>query len=254
MIIVGCVVFLSFAMAGAWQVRLRTGNSGWIDVIWSAATGLAGLVAALSAPWSGRSLLAAALVAFWSFRLARHIFRRASAGGDDPRYAALAREWGADFSKRLFIFLQIQAAAALPLAAAAAAAARADRPFPDGFDLLGLAVAVLGIAGEARADAQLAQFRRTAPKGAICETGLWRYSRHPNYFCEFLFWCGWPLIAFGFPTGFVALAAPVFIYWLLDHVSGVPPLEQSMRASRGAAFDAYANRVSRFFPFPPRSS
>lgn len=107
---------------------------------------------------------------------------------------------------------------------------------------------------EALADAQLARFRRTAAKGAICETGLWRYSRHPNYFGEFLFWCGWPLIAFGFPGGLVALAAPVFIYWLLNHVSGVPPLEQSMRASRGAAFDAYAARVSRFFPRPPRSS
>ena len=254
MIMIACAAFLSLAMAGAWLVRLKTGNSGWIDAIWSAATGFAGLVAALSAPLSGRSLLAAALVAFWSFRLASHIFRRASAGGDDPRYAALAQEWGANFRKRLFIFLQIQAVAALPLVAAAAAAARAERPFPDVFDLLGLAVALAGIAGEALADAQLAGFRRTAAKGAICETGLWRYSRHPNYFCEFLFWCGWPLIAFGFPTGFVTMAAPAFIYWLLNHVSGVPPLEQSMRASRGAAFDAYAKRVSRFFPRPPRLS
>jgi steroid 5-alpha reductase family enzyme len=254
MIIVACAAFLSLAMAGAWLVRLKTGNSGWIDAIWSAATGAAGLVAALSAPWSGRSLLTASLVALWSFRLASHIFLRASAGGDDPRYAALAQEWGADFGKRLFYFLQIQAAAALPLVAAAAATARADRAFPDMFDLLGLAVALAGIAGEALADAQLARFRLTAPKGAICETGFWRYSRHPNYFCEFLFWCGWPLIAFGFPTGFVALAAPVFIYWLLNHVSGIPPLEQSMRASRGAAFDAYASRVSRFVPRPPKSS
>jgi steroid 5-alpha reductase family enzyme len=185
-------------------------------------------------------------------RLAFHIARRTPGASDDPRYAALAREWGADFPRRLFLFLQIQAAAALPLVAAVGFAARAPRPFPDLLDALGLLVALCGLAIEAVADEQLRRFRNNAPRGALCEAGLWRYSRHPNYFGEFLFWCAWPLIGFGGWRGMATLAAPVFIYLLLDRISGVPPLEKHLRASRGAAFDAYAARVPRFFPGRPR--
>src|SRR5208337_2730750 len=104
--------FLFLAMSLAWAVRIKTGNSGWIDAVWSAATGLASLAAlALPAPEAPfpRKILAAALVLVWSGRLALHIAGRTRGGGDDPRYAALAREWGADFSRRLFVFLQIQA-------------------------------------------------------------------------------------------------------------------------------------------------
>jgi steroid 5-alpha reductase family enzyme len=246
---------LSLAMTLAWAVRLRTGNSGWIDAIWSGATALAGVAAALTAG-AGRPLLSAALVALWGVRLAAHIARRTHGAGDDPRYAALAREWGADFPRRLFLFLQTQALAAWPLVGAIALAARAPRPFPDACDLAGALVAVAAVAGETLADGQMARFRCDGPRGAICEVGLWRYSRHPNYFCEFLFWCAWPIVAFD-PSGapwrsLLTLAAPALMYLLLVHVSGVPPLEQHMRASRGAAFEAYARRVNRFFPGPRR--
>jgi steroid 5-alpha reductase family enzyme len=251
------IAALSLAMALAWLTRMRTGQSGWIDAIWSAATGLAAFVLALAPPSAapfGRRALAAGLVLIWAARLAGHIFARTRGAGDDPRYAALAREWGAAFPRRLFVFLQIQAAAALPLVGAVALAARSPRPFPDLFDLAGGLVAIAALAGEGLADAQLAQFRRAAPSGGLCEIGLWGASRHPNYFFEFLFWCAWPLIAFdpsgAYPRGLLALAAPAFIYWLLAHVSGVPPLEKHMRASRGAAFDDYARRVNRFFPGP----
>src|SRR5579863_5848415 len=131
------IVWLALAMVFAWAVRLGTGQSGWMDAIWSAATGLSGIFVALTAaPASfGRPWLAAALVLSWSARLAGHIGARTRGAGDDPRYAALEREWGADFSRRLFLFLQIQAAAAWPLVAAVAIAARSPRPFPDAFDL-----------------------------------------------------------------------------------------------------------------------
>ena len=189
------VAGLSLAMALAWRTRMRTGQSGWIDAIWSAATGLAAFVLALAPPSPapiGRRALAAGLILVWAARLAGHISARTRGAGDDPRYAALAREWGADFPRRLFVFLQIQAAAALPLVGAVALAARAPRPFPDLFDLAAILVAAAALAGEAMADAQLAKFRREAPSGGLCEIGLWRFSRHPNYFFEFLFWCAWP--------------------------------------------------------------
>jgi steroid 5-alpha reductase family enzyme len=239
-------VAMSLAMSFAWLARMRTGQSGWIDAIWAAATGATAI--AFAGPDGGRGLFAAALVAFWAVRLASHIGWRTRGAGDDRRYAALAREWGDAFPRRLFLFLQIQAAASLPLVAAVGFAAHAPRPFPDFCDALGLLVALCGLAVESVADGQLRRFRKRAPRGALCEAGLWSVSRHPNYFGEFLFWCAWPLIGFGGWRGMAALAAPVFIYLLLDRVSGVPPLEKHLRASRGAAFDDYAARVPRFFP------
>ncbi len=254
---IAVIAGLSLAMSFAWLVRMRSGQSGWIDAIWSAATGVAGFTVALTPVYSapfGRRLLAAGLVLLWSLRLAGHIFARTRGAGDDPRYAALAQEWGADFPRRLFIFLQIQAAAALPLVISIGLAAHAPRAFPDFFDIAGAFLAAAALTGETLADAQLARFRRSAPRGALCEIGLWRYSRHPNYFFEFLFWWTWPLMAQDFsgdyPLGLLALTAPVLMYWLLAHVSGAPPLEKHMRASRGAAFDDYARRVNRFFPGP----
>jgi steroid 5-alpha reductase family enzyme len=250
MIVVFCIAGLSLAMSLAWLARMRTGQSGWIDATWAAATGAAAV--AVAAPHGARGLFCATLAALWALRLAGHIAARTRGAGDDPRYAALAREWGEEFPRRLFVFLQIQAAASLPLVAGVALAAAAPRPFPDVFDGLGLLVALGGLMFEAVADDQMRRFRKSAPRGALCETGLWRYSRHPNYFGEFLFWCSWPLIAFGDWRALAALAAPAFIYYLLNHVSGAPLLEKQLRASRGAAFDAYAARVPRFFPGRPR--
>jgi steroid 5-alpha reductase family enzyme len=238
---------------------MKTGNSGYIDAIWSAATGLASMAAILLAAPEGhlaRKILAACLVLIWSGRLASHITSRTHGSGDDPRYAALAREWGADFPRHLFVFLQIQAAAALPLALAVVVAARTPQNFPAASDLAAAIVAIAALLGEATADAQLARYRRDAPRDGICDRGFWRCSRHPNYFFEWLFWCAWPLMAFDrsgvYPQGLLALGAPLLIYWLLAHVSGVPPLEKHMRASRGAAFEAYSRRVNVFFPGPAR--
>lgn len=252
-------VGLSAAMALAWWIAARTGESGRADAAWTFATGAAGVMAALVPAADGgptaRQLLVAALVAVWSLRLGSHIAARA-AGADDPRYAALKAEWGERENQRLFLFLQIQAAAALVLAVSVLFAARNPSPF--GFaDLLAVIVVVVAIGGEAIADRQLAAFRAdTGNRGRVCMRGLWAYSRHPNYFFEWLFWLSMPLLALdlsGFhPFGWVAFAAPILIYWLLVHVSGIPPLEAHMLRSRGDAFRAYQRRVNAFWPGPPR--
>jgi steroid 5-alpha reductase family enzyme len=258
-IVVCSAAALVVIMTGAWAVQLRTGQSGWIDTIWSFAVGVVGAAAAL-VPIAGqegptvRQMLVAGFVLAWSVRLGLHIMRRTRRGGDDPRYQALRQEWGANFVLRLFLFLQIQAAAALVLVISVLAAARNTAPLGWG-DVVGFAILVVAVVGEAAADAQLARFSGSAgAKGAVCEIGLWRYSRHPNYFFEWLAWLGYPVIAVGLPaddlTGLIALAGPVLIYWLLVHVSGIPPLEAHMLRSRGAAFADYQRRVSAFFPWP----
>jgi steroid 5-alpha reductase family enzyme len=248
---------LALAMATAWAVVLKTGKSGWADAFWTASIGVCGGVAALvpvgSAGHTARALIVAVLVAFWSLRLASHITRRTLKGEDDLRYAQLRKQWGVRYHSQLFMFLQIQAAAAFALVVALVATA--NNPAPLGWgDALGIIVATLAVVGEALSDAQLTAFK-TEPgnRNKVCGTGLWSLSRHPNYFFEWLYWLAYIPIGLGlgsYSWGWVSILAPMLMYWLLVHVSGVPPLEAHMLRTRGTAFLSYQNRVRVFWPFP----
>ena len=249
-------LLLAGAMALAGRVALATGQSGRIDAIWAFATGLAAVIAAVaSAGEEPRRALVCAMAAAWSLRLGFSLWRRATSGGDDPRYAALKQSWGAAAPQRLFVFLQLQAVASWPLALTAWCAAGAPRPAPDGRDGLAVALLAVALAGEAIADQQMASFRRApANRGRICDRGLWAWSRHPNYFFEWMTWLAYPIMAVGagYPAGWFALLGPLVIYVLLVHVSGVPPLEAHLMRSRPAEFATYAEKVSAFWPRPPR--
>ena len=162
-------LLLSGAMALAWRVALTTGQSGRIDAIWAFATGLAAVAAASASQGEPlRRATVCVMAATWSLRLGLYLWRRATSGGDDPRYAALKQLWGAAASRRLFIFLQIQAAASWPLALTAYCAAGAPRPALDWRDGLAIALFGLAFAGEAIADQQMAGFKQApvTPEGA----------------------------------------------------------------------------------------
>ena len=224
--------------------------------MWAMATGLACLAAAASgAARTPRALLIAAFLSVWALRLCVYLWRRA-AHGEDSRYAALKQQWGDSAASRMFLFLQIQAVASWPLALSAYVAAASPRPALDLRDGLAALVFVAAVIGEGVADAQMAAFKANAShRGGICESGLWAWSRHPNYFFEWLGWIGLPLLAIDaeYPWSWLTLLAPAEMYYLLVYVSGLPPLEASMRKSRGAAaFDAYCARVNAFWPAPPR--
>lgn len=251
---------LSVLMAGAWAVQQRTGNSGWVDTIWTFAVGLVGAGSALwpvagAAP-NARQWLVAALVAIWSLRLGSHIAVRTAGITDDPRYAAFASEWGVDSPRKMFIFLQNQGFGSIPLAFAVFVAAHFPSDVLRPQDYLGVLILLTGILGEAVADAQLKSFRADpANKGRVCDVGLWRWSRHPNYFFEWFGWLAYPVIALStdYHWGWAALLAPVFMYWILVHVTGIPPLEAQMLRSRGERYRDYQSRTSMFFPLPPQA-
>jgi steroid 5-alpha reductase family enzyme len=256
-VIAAVAVLLALAMAGAWAVQRASGNSGWVDAIWSFSTGAAGVVLALASGGPPvRRVVIAVLIAAWALRLGGHIALRSRGAGDDPRYADLQRQWGADFYRRLFWFLQIQAACAFVLACAVWLAARNPVPALRALDILGAALLVVSVAGEAVADAQLRAYKADpANRGGVCDRGLWGWSRHPNYFFEWLVWIAVALFAVGPDAlGWLAFAAPVLMYWLLVYASGVPPLEAHMARSRPAAWAAYAARTSVFFPRPPKAA
>ncbi len=253
-------------MGGAWLIARRPGRSGWIDAIWSFAVGVASVAAALAPVGHApdlRQRLVAGMVALWSLRLGGHIALRSAHGGDDPRYVALREAWGGSFSVRLLGFLQIQAAAGWLLAICVMMAARAPAPAYRLGDLAwsdyaGAGLLIAAVIGEGLADAQLKAFRaHPANARLVCDTGLWGLSRHPNYLFEWLGWVAYAVIAMG-PSagalpGWIAWSGPVFMYWLLVHVSGIPPLEAHMLRSRGEAFRAVQRRVPAFWPIPRAS-
>ena len=255
---------LSAIMAAAWQVQRTTGHTGWIDVFWTFGTGTVaalGSLAPLSADHAltARQIMVAILIALWSLRLGLHILARTREAGDDPRYREMIRQWGPQQNQRMFLLLQTQAAVALVLAVSVALAAHHPRPDLDVglgvVDFLGIALLIGALVGEAVSDWQLRRFRSVpANRGQICEEGLWRLSRHPNYFFEWLCWLAYPLIAIDLsganPLGWISLLAPACMYWVLVYVSGIPPLEEHMLRSRGAQFRALQARTRPFFPFP----
>lgn len=246
---------LCVMMTGGWLLAMQSRNGGWADTVWTFAVGAAAVIAVVVLAGEdpgGRHWLAGGLAALWSCRLGLYLLSRTKGKAEDARYADLRREWGAAHPRRLFGFLQAQAIAALPLVAAIALAA--NRPGPlDIFDGLGALIVLVGILGTGVSDWQLARFKADpANRGLVCDVGLWSLSRHPNYFFEWLTWCAWPVIAFdmsgGYLIGLAAVMAPALMYYLLVHVSGLPPLEAHMERSRGAAFAEYKKRTPAFFP------
>lgn len=263
--VVTVALALAAVMTGAWLIWHRSRNSGWVDATWTFGLGAVGAVGALSpSVFSGaltpRQILVALLVASWSLRLGLHIAQRTTRIDDDPRYAKLLRDWGAKAALQMFWLLQKQALVSVPLALSILLAAWNPTPGLRLQDWIGVLVLTLAIAGEGVSDRQLRSFRADhSNRGRVCDGGLWSWSRHPNYFFEWLGWLAYPLLAIDFgtydaayPWGWLALAGPMCMYWLLVHVSGIPPLEAHMVERRGDLYRAYQMRTHAFFPAPPR--
>jgi steroid 5-alpha reductase family enzyme len=255
---VGMVLaFMLAVMACVWAAQKAVGNTGWVDVFWTFGTGLAGAAVAV---WpadglAARQWLIAVLVLVWSLRLGLYVALRVASTAEDPRYADFRARWGARYQRNLFGLVMAQPPVSALICLSVAVAARAPGPLGPR-DAAGALILILAIAGEALADRQLVAFKR-AHRGrqAICDEGLWGWSRHPNYFFEWLGWLAYPVIGLdpSRPLTWATLLAPILMYLVLRFGTGVPPLEASMLKSRGAAFRAYQARVSAFFPLPPKT-
>ena len=243
-------VAMSLLMLGAWVVQARVGNAGWVDVFWTFGTGLVCAGAALVAglvPW--RRELVAVLLVLWCVRLGGHIAKRVAGGPEDARYARMRAAGG--FQRNMLLLVLPQGPFTLVLGIAVLYAARQPAMGLRLCDALGFTLALCALAGEALADRQMRVFRADpAHKGKICDSGLWRASRHPNYLFEFLFWCAWPVLGITAhqPWSLLSLLAPGLMYLTLRYASGVPPLEAAMLASRGDAYRAYQARTGAIFP------
>lgn len=199
-----------------------------------------------------RSLLVVVLVTIWGLRLAWHIHVRNRGRSEDPRYRAWREAWGSWFFIRSYLQVFIlQGALLFAIATPVFALHRSAGVSLGILDLVGLMIWVIGFIFEAVGDAQLARFIRTKENaGKVLDTGLWRYSRHPNYFGEVTQWWGIWVIALSAPLTFWSIIGPLTITFLILKVSGIPMLEKRM--SENSLFRDYQARTSVFFPLPPR--
>lgn len=237
-------------------ISRRLDNYGFVDVVWAYSfTGVALFYAVTGPGWGPRRLLIAALAAAWSLRLGTHLYRRVMAHHpeEDSRYQQLRSDWAANFGPKMFGFFQLQAVSVVVLSIPFLFPAQNAFPGFGFWEILGVLICASALIGEAMADAQLAAFRRDpARRGQVCNVGLWRYSRHPNYFFEWCIWVGFFVFACGSAWGWLAVIAPAAILHLLLNVTGVPMAEASSLRSKGDAFRAYQATTNAFFPGPPR--
>lgn len=240
-------------MLAAWLLQRRSRNAGLVDAVWAACMGAAALFYA----YAGSGGLAArvatgVLGGLWGFRLSMHLLARVLSEPEDGRYRALRAHWR-DSQLRFFLFFQAQAIAvavfSLPFLAASDGSAATLTPAVAAAVLIWL----VGLGGETLADLQLARFRRDADhQGRTCRDGLWRYSRHPNYFFEWLHWFSYGLLAIGAAQAWLAWTGPVLMLVALYRVSGIPFTEAQALRSRGEDYRRYQRETSPFVPWLPR--
>ncbi|MBL0921031.1 MAG: DUF1295 domain-containing protein [Phycisphaerales bacterium] len=240
-----------------WAIQLRSRDAGVVDVGWAGCLGLAAVFCALTGPGDpARRAFIGVMGGVWGARLALHLFfDRVMSGQEDGRYQMMRERLGRRVQPVFLLFFLAQGVLVVILSAPFVLAARDARPGPTALDWLGLMIWVVGLIGEWLADGQLRSFKRRADsRGRVCDVGLWRYSRHPNYFFEWLMWIGYATVASSAPLGWIGWSAPALMLVLALKVTGIPPTEARALRSRPEAYRRYQQTTSAFFPWFPRTS
>lgn len=246
---------MALIMAGLWLIQKIRQDASLVDVAWSAGLGILAIFYALTAPgYPQRRFLLALLVGLWAFRLATYLFfNRVWGKPEDGRYQTLRHQWGDKAQPYFFIFFQAQALLDVIFSLPFLVVASNSEPVFSWWEITGVAVWLVAIVGEALADRQLAGFRADPRNcGKTCRVGLWRYSRHPNYFFEWLHWWTYVLMAIGTPWWWVTLLGPALMLYLLFKVTGIPATEAQAVVSRGEDYRAYQRTTSAFVPWFPK--
>jgi steroid 5-alpha reductase family enzyme len=242
-------------MTWGWFRQQRTNNAGIVDVLWALGLGASALW--LAATGSGAALprtLLGILAGLWGVRLAAHLWRRVSREPEDGRYRYLRAHWQGNQLK-FFGFFQFQALLVALFALPFLAVAHNPEGELTGWTLAALSIWVASVGGEALADRQLSAFRSDpANRGRTCRAGLWRYSRHPNYFFEWLHWLSYVSLSVGAPFAWLSGTGPLLMYVFLRWVSGIPFTEAQALRTRGDDYRMYQQQTNMFFPWFPKQA
>jgi steroid 5-alpha reductase family enzyme len=253
-IVLGLLI-ASAIMTVLWLVQRKTLNAGIVDVGWAAGIGILGLLFAVTSDgYETRRVLVGVMIGIWSLRLAVHLLTdRVIGHPEEGRYQTLRAKWGAKTNRNLFIFFQVQAVLALLFALPILTVAHNTTSSLTFWDYLGVVIWVIAVGCTALADRQLADFKkRPESRGKTCRAGLWRYSRHPNYFFEWLHWWTYAALAVGSTCWWIPVVAPLIMLFFLLKVTGIPPTEAQALATRGDDYREYQRTTSAFVPWFPK--
>jgi steroid 5-alpha reductase family enzyme len=242
-------------MVALWALSVRLRDVGIVDTFWGPAfLVIGGTIAWVQGGASARGVVVLLLVGLWAARLATHLYIRARGEPEDRRYAAMRERRGEAFAAQsLYVVFGLQAALAFVISAPIQLTLMAEPTALGWLDLVAGAVVLAGIAIEALADLQLTRFKSDPEnKGRVLRSGLFRYSRHPNYFGNFCIFWGLQLFALGVEGGAWAAVGPALLTVLLLRVSGVTMLERDI-AERRPGYRQYVRTTPAFFPWFPRS-
>ncbi|MBL7994902.1 DUF1295 domain-containing protein [bacterium] len=238
-------------MLAVWLIHIPLKNAGIVDVAW--AFGLALLACLYAAMGSGdgiRKWTLGLMVAIWGLRLTLHLFVRVIGHEEDGRYQQMRKNWTGNIALKFLGFFQFQALLNAVLAIPFLLVAINPSPGLSAFEFTGMAIWLVALAGESTADQQLKTFKNNpANKGKTCRSGLWNYSRHPNYFFEWLIWVSFFVFGLGSPYGWVGIIGPALMLYFLFKVTGIPATEAQALRTKGDDYKEYQRTTSAFFPW-----
>jgi steroid 5-alpha reductase family enzyme len=241
-------------MTLAWIMAVRWNFYSLVDVVWAYGIGVIGILVALFGSGNEiRRMLFSIFVVFWSIRLGTHLLLRLASKfpEEDQRYTQIKLSWNSSLKKNFFWFFQFQALSQ-PLLATPFLLAATNIAHISLFDGAAIFLSLLGILGETVSDSQLKKFKSDlSNKEKVCDIGFWKYSRHPNYFFEWVIWCGFACFGLTSVNWYYSLLSPLIMFLLLNFVTGVPPSEEQSLKSKGQLYKDYQRRTSRFFPWKP---
>jgi len=261
-------------MLGLWWLGIRNHNFSYVDIGWSANFAVLAVLYAVLAPgWLPRRTLIAAMFAAHGLRLGWHLAKRIIGEPEEGRYQQLRKDWGGGAARadagadaqsaavaaartlnlKFLGFFELQAVLNAFLTLPLLIACFNGAPGFHVLEIIGTALFMAAIIGETSADAQLAAFKANpANKGGVCDVGLWRYSRHPNYFFEWLIWISYAVFALASQWGWIALAMPALMLHFLINVTGLKATEEQALRSKGELYRRYQARTSGFVPWFPK--
>ena len=246
---------LWIAATGLWVISLVARDSSIVDGAWGLGfVALAVYYTGVSGAVDARSILLLVLVSLWGARLSAHILWRNWGKEEDKRYRAMRERWGRRFPLvSLFTVFLLQGFLMWLISAPLFVGMQARVAAPiTGWDTIGIAAVLVGLYFEAVADYQLVRFKADPSNaGRVLHSGLWRYSRHPNYFGDFLVWWGFFAIALGRPGAAWTVISPILMSVLLMRVSGVTLLEKGLHQTK-SDYRHYTDKTNAFFPWFPR--
>jgi steroid 5-alpha reductase family enzyme len=247
-IISSVIIYLLLQMCFVWMVYRLTKNPSVVDASWSIGLMVSGLIYLCAMPMTTRSMVICAFLVLWALRLAGYLwYTRIRHGHVDKRYTELSHQWKISKSLGFFLNFQLQGLLIFIISFLFYLIHTSNNASFGLIDVIGIVVVISGVIGESLADFQLTRFKK-AQKGGVCNIGLWNYSRHPNYFFDWLTWLGFTLFAIQSNHGYLGLGSLLLLYIIFTRITG-PLTERGSVESRGQKYIDYQHQTSMFFPW-----